>query len=166
MRSSGQNAAVMAATRYAAAGILLLAAAGCVSVPGGPQTSEQPQARTISVTLGASSDVNPGPDGRAAPLPVQVYVLRSTGAFQSQDYFGLKGGSAISADQVDSRSISLRPGETKQLSVNSGTDGAYLGVIAGYRNIDNANWRAVSSLGTSDSFVVRAGKSSISISAR
>lgn len=165
MRSSGQNAAVMAATRYAAAGILLLAAAGCVSVPGA-QTSEQPQARTISVTLGASSDVNPGPDGRAAPLPVQVYVLRSTGAFQSQDYFGLKGGSAISADQVDSRSISLRPGETKQLSVNSGTDGAYLGVIAGYRNIDNANWRAVSSLGTSDSFVVRAGKSSISISAR
>lgn len=138
---------------------------GCVSAPG-VQTSEQPQARTIDVTLSAAGNVNPGPDGRAAPLPVQLYVLRSTGGFQSQDYFGLKSGSAISADQVDSRSVSLRPGETKQLSVNSGVDGAYLGVIAGYRNINNANWRAVSPLGTSNSFVVRAGKSSISISAR
>lgn len=138
---------------------------GCVSAPG-VQTSEQPQARTIDVTLSAAGNVNPGPDGRAAPLPVQLYVLRSTGGFQSQDYFGLKSGSAISADQVDSRSVSLRPGETKQLSVNSGVDGAYLGVIAGYRNINNANWRAVSPLGTSNGFVVRAGKSSISISAR
>lgn len=152
-----------------AAGLFL---AGCVGGGGGGGLGglgggapEAQPSRTLTITLSASSNVNPGPDGGASPLPVQVYVLRSTGAFQSQDYFGLKGGGA-SSDQVDSSSVSLRPGETKQVTVNTGTGGAYLGVIAGYRNIDSANWRATTSIGTSDAYRVSAGRSSISISAR
>lgn len=156
----------------AAAGAVVIGVSGCVGGGaglgglGGGMGGGSPQPRTLNVTLAASGNVNPGPDGRAAPLPVQLYVLRSTGTFQSLDYFGLRAGSGLSGDQVDSRSVSLRPGETKQLVVNTGTDGAYIGVAAGYRNIDSANWRAVTPIGTSDSYSVSAGRSSVSISAR
>lgn len=147
----------------ALSGILLLTLAGCVSVGGGGQA---PSARTLTVNLTASSNVNPGPDGTSAPLPVQVYVLKSPGTFQALDYFDLKSGSAIAADQVDSRGVSLRPGETKQITMSTGMDGAYIGVAAGYRAIDSATWRAMTAIGSAEVFNVRAGRSSVAISGR
>lgn len=143
--------------------VVLGVVAGCTS-SGGGMPGGMGGARTVTVNLTASSDVNPGPDGGAAPLPVQLYVLRSSGSFQSLDYFGLKGG--ISADQVDSRSLSLRPGESATVTMNAGADGAYVGVAGGYRSIESARWRSVASIGSGNAFTVRAGRSAISISAR
>ena len=148
---------------------LAVVASGC-STSGGPGglgggDDGVPKARTLNITVTAAANVNPGPGGKASPLPVQIYVLRSTGAFQSQDYFGVKGG-GVSGDQVDSRSFSIRPGETRQLTVNTGTDGTYIGVAAGFRDIDSADWRATVAIGASDSYHVSAGRSSVSISAR
>lgn len=140
---------------------VLLAAAGCVS--DGPQAAG---ARTLTVNLTASSNANPSPDGNSSPLPVQVYVLKSPGNFQALDYFDLKNGSAIAADQVDSRGVSLRPGETKQITMSTGMDGAYIGVAAGYRAIDSATWRAMTAIGSAEVFNVRAGRSSVTISGR
>lgn len=147
----------------AAMATALAVMAGCTSTGGG-MPGGSGEARTVTVNLTASSDVNPGPDGGAAPLPIQLYVLRSSGTFQALDYFGLKGG--LSADQVDSRSLSLRPGESTIVTMNAGTDGAYVGVAAGYRSIESARWRSVASIGSGSSFTVRAGRSSVSISAR
>jgi type VI secretion system protein VasD len=127
-----------------------------------------PIARQLEVTISASPTINPGPSGKASPLPLIVYVLKSPGKFQSVDYFELKnnGASALSGDIVDSTSISIRPGETKTVSLNSGIDGTYIGVAAGFREIDSAKWRAQSSIGDGINFAVTASESSISISKR
>ena len=99
---------------------------------------------------------------------MQIYVLKSTGRFQSLDYFALKNGGAgaLGADLVDSSSVSVRPGETKTITVSSGLDGSYIGVAAGYREIDNAKWQAQTGIGSAQKFSISLGKSSVSISQR
>jgi type VI secretion system protein VasD len=124
-----------------------------------------PVARTLEITISAAADLNPGPSGNPAPLSVQIYVLKSTGRFQSLDYFALKN-SGPGADAVDTSAVSVRPGETKTITVSSGIDGSYIGVAAGFREIDNAKWQAQTGIGSADKFAIRAGKSSISISQR
>jgi type VI secretion system protein VasD len=149
-----------------------LALSGCTTGGGGPAANPlapqdaAPAPRTITVQLAASRDINPGPTGRAAPLPVEVYVLRSPGRFQSVDYFELKnnGGSALSGDLVDSRSLSLRPGQSTSITMTTGGDGAYIGVAGGFRDIDSANWRDSTAIGDGEAFTVRAGRSSVSVS--
>lgn len=149
----------------------LLSACTGGGAPGAAEPSAEaaPTApRTLSVELAASGEINPGPTGKPSPLPIEIYVLRSPGRFQSLDYFELKnnGASALSGDLVDSRSLSLRPGQSTTITMTTGGDGAYIGVAAGFREIDSANWRATTSIGASDGYVVRAGRSSVSISAR
>jgi type VI secretion system protein VasD len=124
--------------------------------------------RSLQITVSASADVNPGPSGKAAPLSVTLYVLRSPGKFQSLDYFGLKdrGSSELASDLLTSSSVSVRPGEKKTVSLTAGPDAGYIGVAAGYREIDSAQWRSQTDIGEATNFEVRAGKSSVSISKR
>ena len=124
-----------------------------------------PEPRSVTVALAASPDVNPGPTGNAAPITLRLYTLRSVGRFGTLDFFEIAGGaSALQGAIVDSRTISLRPGENRSVTLNAGTDGAYLGVAAAYRDIDGARWRGQTSLTGKDSFSVRAGRSSVSVS--
>lgn len=134
--------------------LLALAVSACSTTA--PQ-AEDMGPKPIKITLSASADVNGG-----APLPVGIYVLRSPGTFQSLDYFGVKGGGA-SGDTVESASVSLRPGETKTVNLTTGSGGTHIGVAGGFRDIDSASWRSVTTIGTSTAFTVRAGRSSISI---
>jgi type VI secretion system protein VasD len=160
-------------SKRAAAALALLAVTAplpaCTS-SGSPASPElaaaaAPVARTLEITISAAADLNPGPSGNPAPLSMQIYVLKSTGRFQSLDYFTLKNSGA-GADAVDTSTVSVRPGETKTVTVSSGLDGSYIGVAAGYREIDNAKWQAQTGIGSADKFAIRAGKSSISISQR
>jgi type VI secretion system protein VasD len=127
-----------------------------------------PAARSLEITISAAPDLNPGLSGNPAPLPIQIYVLKSTGKFQSLDYFALKNGGAgaLGGDAVDTSSVTVRPGESKTVTISSGLDGAYIGVAAGYREIDNAKWQAQTGIGSANKFAISAGKSSVSISQR
>ncbi|MHC1550363.1 type VI secretion system lipoprotein TssJ [Phyllobacterium sp. K27] len=145
---------------FAASAATFLSA--CTSTPEntGPRYQEP-----IPVTVSASSSANPSPSGSATPTAVEVSVLKSPGRFQSLDYFQLKGGSALGDDLVERKTISVRPGETANLVINPGIDGAYAGVIAGFRDIENARWRALAPISGSGKLSISVGKLSVSASA-
>jgi type VI secretion system protein VasD len=164
-----------AAFAPAALAALFLVSACTSSGGGGAAPSLDPAAappaaatRSLQITVSASADINPGPSGKAAPLSITLYVLRSPGKFQSLDYFGLKdrGSSELASDLVTSSSVSVRPGEKKTVSLTAAPDAGYIGVAAGYREIDSAQWRSQTDIGDATNFEVRAGKSSVSISKR
>ncbi|EJM97812.1 type VI secretion system lipoprotein TssJ [Phyllobacterium sp. YR531] len=144
----------------AAAAVTFLSA--CTSTPEntGPKYQEP-----IPVVVSASSSANPSPSGSATPTAVEVFVLKSPGRFQSLDYFQLKGGSALGEDLVERKTISVRPGQTADLVINPGVDGAYAGVIAGFRDIDNARWRALTPISGAGKLSISVGKLSVSASA-
>ncbi|MDP9603845.1 UNVERIFIED_ORG: type VI secretion system protein VasD [Variovorax paradoxus] len=117
----------------AGAGLLL---AGCAA---------KPVVTTVAVTLTAGADANPDARGRASPLTVRVYALKSPGPFEGSDFFSLfeKDQATLGAELVQREEVLLRPGETKKLDFNLPPDAKSMGVMAAYRDLDRARWREV-----------------------
>lgn len=123
--------------------LLLLAAlvAGCAKPPLPPK----PVVTPVAMTLTAAADANPDARGRASPLSVRVYALKTTGAFDSADFFTLfeKDQATLGAELVQREELLLRPGESKKLDMTLPADAKALGVIAAYRDLERARWREV-----------------------
>lgn len=138
-----------------------MALTGCSSSggPGAPQVASGP--RTVTVSLSAAANVNPSPSGRASPVSVRLYTMRSLGSFRTSDFFAVRGGS-FGGQVIDSRTVSLRPGTSRAVTMNAGTDGAFLGVAAGFRDISSARWRATTSLGSKQRLSVSVRRASVS----
>lgn len=98
----------------------------------------------VQAQLSASADVNPDSNGRASPIVVRVYDLKSTAAFDSADFFSLwdKDQATLGADMTAREEYLLRPGEQRSLQRMPQNGAAYLGVIAAFRDIEHARWRA------------------------
>ncbi|MGJ7504611.1 type VI secretion system lipoprotein TssJ [Variovorax sp. ZT5P49] len=123
----------IAALGLAAAGLFIT---GCAS---------KPVVTTVAVTLTAGADANPDARGRASPLTVRVYALKSPGPFEGADFFSLfeKDQATLGAELVQREEVLLRPGETKKLDFNLPPDAKSIGVMAAFRDLDRARWREV-----------------------
>lgn len=123
----------IAALGLAAAGLWL---AGCAS---------KPVVTPVSITLTAGADANPDARGRASPLTVRVYALKSPGPFEGADFFSLfeKDQATLGAELVQREEMLLRPGESRKLELTLPADAKAIGVMAAFRDLDRARWREV-----------------------
>jgi type VI secretion system protein VasD len=119
----------------AALGWPLVLAAGCAS--------KGEVITPVSLNLMAGADANPDAKGRASPLTVRLYVLKSPSAFASADFFSLydKDSATLGADLMQREEVLLRPGETKQFAFKLRSDATAIGVMAAYRDLEHARWR-------------------------
>jgi type VI secretion system protein VasD len=117
--------------------VVLVLAAGC--------TPKIPKPVPIAGNLTAAAEVNPDVSGRPSPVAVKVYQLRSVGSFEASDFFKLytQPAVALGADLVSSTEIMVRPGESKRFDQEIDPQTRFVGVVAGFRDIENAQWRAV-----------------------
>jgi len=120
------------------AGIIL---GGCAK----PEKPPPPVISRITMNLVAGADANPDARGRASPLTVRVYALKTSGAFESADFFTLfeKDQATLGAEMIQREEMLLRPGDNKKLEMTLPADGKALGVIAAYRDLERARWREV-----------------------
>ncbi|WP_295373283.1 type VI secretion system lipoprotein TssJ [uncultured Pseudacidovorax sp.] len=120
----------------------LLCAASC---PVHAQYSAPREQTQLDITLSAAADVNPDDKGRAAPILIRLYELKSDGVFTSSDYFSLQSNdkALLGGDLLVRDEFILKPGEVKTLRRKSHPDTVALGVLAGYRDLAQADWRAV-----------------------
>ncbi len=102
----------------------------------------------LHASVSASARINLDSRGRSTPVVIRVYLLKSLAAFNAADFFSLyeKEQQTLADNLVSRDEITLRPGETKVLQTLSGSQGAYVGVIAAFRNIDRAAWRSSAAL--------------------
>ncbi len=114
--------------------LIIVVLVGCASGP---------PALRINGSIEASPELNPDSRGRASPVVVRVYRLRSPGSFQRADFFALYhnemssiGQSLISLDEFE-----IQPGEKRDYNMEVDVETKYLGVIAAFRDLGNARWR-------------------------
>jgi type VI secretion system protein VasD len=93
----------------------------------------------------AAPNVNPDIDGRPSPVLLRFFELKSTSAFNNADFFSLydQGVGELGADYVGHFDVEMKPGESKEIPKEFLPDTRYLGVIAAYRDINNAVWRRI-----------------------
>ena len=118
-------------------GVLICLVAGCASAP---------KPAKVSLNLVASNSVNPDLEGRPSPVVVQIYRIRAADAFNNARFFELYDDAeqVLGQDLVGVTEIEMSPDSNRTLSVVGMTaDTRYIGVLAAYRDIDEARWRAI-----------------------
>ena len=113
--------------------VLALGACG-----GGPRQADP---TTISITLRASKDVNAG----GLPIVVRVYELKTVGGFESADFFSLYDDeqATLGSDLLAREQLDIRPDSARDLVRKADPSAQYLGVLAAFRDIDEARWKSV-----------------------
>lgn len=120
---------------------MALTACGALS----PSPPGQRETTELELFIEASDRLNPDPQGRAAPILLRVYELRSADVFQEADFFALylRDRSTLTGDVLMVDQFILRPGQVQVLHRNSNPESRYIGVVAGYRDLPNSTWRAL-----------------------
>jgi len=124
--------------RVALAALLMATLAGC-----GP-----PKPALIRIGVAVDKDVNPDSKGRARPVVVRVYELKSVSTFSSADFFSLqdKDSETLAADVVSREELQLRPGDTRTLEKPAQPEAKYVAVMAAFRDLERSQWRSAAPL--------------------
>ena len=143
---------------------MLLALVACSSLP-------WPKFPTkIDSKILASFEINPDANGRPSPLVIRVYELKSQGSFNDADFFKLydEEEATLGGDLLTRAEFELSPGEGREIAHKAHEQARYFAVVAAYRNIDNAQWRASTALelNKKNTLIVKVGKQSVTIDHR
>jgi len=92
----------------------------------------------LKITVSADEASNPDLKGRASPVVVRVFELKSLAGFNSADYFSLydKESEILGADLIGKEELHLKPGESINLSHPLGAVARASDLLGRKRRID------------------------------
>jgi len=119
----------------------LLALASCGSAPPNPVKAEA----VVLAVVSAAADVNPDADGSPKPVVLRVYQLKADASFANADFFALydQEQETLGADLLAREEFVLAPGDSRKVEFGVQPDARFIGVAAAFRDIRNADWRAI-----------------------
>jgi type VI secretion system protein VasD len=125
-------------------GALLFAACALLAACHSAPPKLLPPVTKMRITV--SADVNPDAQNRPSPIVVRIYQLKDDAAFKDSEFFPLfdKEQATLSASLVSRAEFELATGEQRMFDYQLTPDTAFVAVAAAYRDIRNAQWRAVS----------------------
>lgn len=114
--------------------LLPLAFLGCASAP---------KPTILKVELDVDSRVNPDSRGRPSPIVVRFYELKSLAAFNAADFFSLfeHDRETLGTELVAREELELHPKEHRKFDRVLQLDTHFVGVIAAFRDLEQARWR-------------------------
>lgn len=114
---------------------------GCAKPPPPPPP---PAPTLLRATITAHAGVNPDITGRASPIVLRIYELKTAASFDHTDFFSLwdREKETLAADLVARDELQLRPGETKTVERAVDADTRVVAVVAAFRDLERATWRA------------------------
>lgn len=126
------------------AGLLALASLAYAALAGCGGPPPPPPPTVAALTMTAAADTNPDTGGNAAPVTVRIYQLASTAAFEQADFFQLYNNdqAVLGADLLGRDEVTITPGGSQQLVKDLKPGATAIGVVAAFRDIQHANWRA------------------------
>jgi type VI secretion system protein VasD len=156
--------------RRLVAGLLAAGTLGTLAGCGGKAPMEPPPPGPppeLRISVSAAANANRGPGGKGLPVVVRLYELKARGAFDRADFYSVydKESATLDGELVGREESTLAP-STERLVVRT-LDPAtrYLGVVAAFREIDRATWRAVLELrpGKNNNVAVTVGSNAVSV---
>jgi type VI secretion system protein VasD len=141
--------------------LFLLVLQGCSAVEQTTGISLGNKETTLTVTLTAAADINPDLNNKPSPVLIRLFFLTARSNFDNSSYDALfdQADGGLAGEFLTVRDVLLVPGSQQQLKLEQNEQVAFVGVVAGYRQLDAIRWRdAISS--TQASFL---GKSNLRI---
>jgi len=99
----------------------------------------------IDLALASQANVNPDRTGRPSPVIVKVFEMRSDLAFNQSDFRPLfeTPMHVLGADLLAADEMVLVPGEARRITYDPVVGTKFLGVLAGFRQMERAVWKVV-----------------------
>ncbi|AIT08804.1 hypothetical protein LO80_01640 [Candidatus Francisella endociliophora] len=97
---------------------------------------------TVYVDMNASKDINPNLQGNPSSLMIYVFQLKDKLAFDSANFSKINSEDGLKGSVISRETYIIQPGEEKEIYFYTDDDAKYIGVAAGYRNI-NLDWKQV-----------------------
>lgn len=100
----------------------------------------------IDLAVASQTNVNPDLTGRPSPVIVKIYEMRSDLAFNQSDFLPLfeTPVQVLGADLLAADELVLVPGEARRIAYAPVPGVRFLGVLAGFRQMERAKWKVVS----------------------
>jgi type VI secretion system protein VasD len=99
----------------------------------------------VPMSVASRADANPDAAGQPSPVVLRVYQLKTDAVFSRSEFFALfddeqkvLGSALISRDE-----FVLTPAENRNLEITLSDDTRFVGAIAAFRDIRNAEWRVL-----------------------
>ncbi|CNJ42793.1 type VI secretion system lipoprotein TssJ [Yersinia aldovae] len=125
-------------TQYFFVALVTLLVMACSSKP------QPTQVEKLSVELTTAKNINPNDKGVANPLRISVYTLKSPDEFKSSDFFTIteEGTPSLKEQMEKVYDGIMLPNETKKIELTLNSEITAIGVVAAYREIEQAEWKA------------------------
>jgi type VI secretion system protein VasD len=125
----------------------LLAAIAAPAAGAGAAAPSAAPASTVKVPMSVASraDANPDAAGRPSPVVLRVYQLKTDAVFSRSEFFALFDDEqkALGPELISRDEFVLTPGENRNLEITLSDDTRFVGAIAAFRDIRNAQWRVL-----------------------
>lgn len=130
--------------KVALAAVLIMTGCG-KGVPPPIVIAPPPKPAPAALTIAASADANPDATGRPSPVVVRVYQLKGDAAFSGAEFFPLfdDDQKVLGAELISRDEYVLAPSEQRIVEVAVSDDARFVGAIAAFRDIRNAEWRVL-----------------------
>ena len=105
--------------------------------------SAPPEPSKMNAQIVASKTLTPDRRGASKPVVVRIFQLKTAGSFKTADFFSLyrDADTVLAADLLASQEIMMQPGGREVLEAEFDPATRVIGVIAAFRDIENAQWR-------------------------
>ena len=128
-----------------ATALLLTACAKDAAKPQPEEAEAEADTAAVELHFHAIAGLNPGATGQPAPVRVRIFELKNAATFGRSDYFALaeRAQATLGADLIDQDEVLIQPGQQLSLQRNLDPATRHIGVLVGYRELDQSLWRAV-----------------------
>ena len=95
--------------------------------------------------IATAAELNPDYQGRPSPVNLILFQLAAADAFQNADFFALYDPDAkvLGGDLIERTQMLLQPGEERPLEAEFDEKARFIGVVAAFRDIEDAQWRGL-----------------------
>lgn len=92
-----------------------------------------------------AAELNPDYRGRPSPVDLILFQLTAADAFENADFFSLYDPEAavLGGDLIERNQMLLQPGATMPFEAEFDEEARFIGVVAAFRDIENAQWRGL-----------------------
>ena len=155
-------------TLAASAALVMLVLTGCQAKLPLLALKPEPIPTVVRLEMSADAAVNADRLGRATPIVVRYYLLQTTAAFDSADFFSLfeRDEAVLGAAKLVREEITLKPGQAFNTELKPQGEAKFFAVFAAYRNVNTMRWRATAPIpqNKTTAYSIRVGQSGIAIS--
>lgn len=130
--------------------------------------SSTPDPTTVEMTITATGSINPNSVSEPSPVVLRIYQLKSDSAFNAAEFSEIFYGDrkVLGGDLLGQKEYNVKPGDNLTYEDTVSPETRYIGIVAGFRDIENATWRVVTAVTAEDDNPLTVNVDSLSVSLR